>query len=49
MRRIEAREFLSVALSLEHDIVDGASAACFTQPCKEVVEAGDGLNNGVTI
>ncbi len=44
--RIEAREFLSVTISFDHDIVDGAPAARFTQHFKELVEAGDGLNKG---
>jgi pyruvate/2-oxoglutarate dehydrogenase complex dihydrolipoamide acyltransferase (E2) component len=44
--RIEAREFLSVTISFDHDIVDGAPAARFTQHFKELVEAGDGLDNG---
>ena len=41
--RIEAREFLSVTLSFDHDIVDGAPAARFTQRLKALVEAADGL------
>jgi len=41
--RIEAREFLSITLSFDHDIVDGAPAARFTQRLKELVENGYGL------
>lgn len=41
--RIEAREYLSVTVSFDHDIVDGAPAARFTQRLKELVEAGYGL------
>ena len=41
--RIEAREFLSITLSFDHDIVDGAPAARFTQRLKELLESGYGL------
>lgn len=42
-RRIEIREYLSVTISFDHDLVDGAPAARFAQRWKELVEAGDGL------
>ena len=38
--RVEIREYLSVTISLDHDIVDGAPAARFTQRLKELVESG---------
>lgn len=38
--RIEPREFLSVTISFDHDIVDGAPAARFAQHWKELVERG---------
>lgn len=41
--RIEAREFLSVTVSFDHDIVDGAPAARFTRRLKDLVESGYGL------
>lgn len=41
---IQAREFLSVTVSFDHDIVDGAPAARFTQRLKELVESGDRLD-----
>lgn len=41
--RIEVREILSLTLSLDHDIVDGAPAARFTQELKELIEGGYGL------
>jgi pyruvate/2-oxoglutarate dehydrogenase complex dihydrolipoamide acyltransferase (E2) component len=41
--RIEAREVLSITLSFDHDIVDGAPAARFTQRLKELLESGYGL------
>lgn len=41
--RIEPREYLSVTLSFDHDIVDGAPAARFANRLKGLVESGDGL------
>lgn len=41
--QIEIREYLCVTLSVDHDIVDGAPAARFTQRLKELVENGYGL------
>jgi pyruvate/2-oxoglutarate dehydrogenase complex dihydrolipoamide acyltransferase (E2) component len=41
--RIEVREYLSVTVSFDHDIVDGAPAARFTQRIKELIENGYGL------
>ena len=41
--RIEVREYLSVTISIDHNIVDGAPAARFTQQLKELVESGYGL------
>jgi pyruvate/2-oxoglutarate dehydrogenase complex dihydrolipoamide acyltransferase (E2) component len=38
--RIEIREFLSLTISVDHDIVDGAPAARFAQRLKELIEAG---------
>ena len=40
---LEEREFLSVTLSFDHDIVDGAPAARFAQRLKELIESGFGL------
>ncbi|MBW7882673.1 MAG: 2-oxo acid dehydrogenase subunit E2 [Caldilineaceae bacterium] len=40
---IEPRDFLCVTISFDHDIVDGAPAARFTQKFRELVEAGAGL------
>lgn len=42
--RIEIREYLSVTISIDHDIVDGAPAARFTQQLKELIESGYGLS-----
>lgn len=41
--RIEIREFLSVTVTIDHDIIDGAPAARFTQRLKTLVESGYGL------
>jgi pyruvate/2-oxoglutarate dehydrogenase complex dihydrolipoamide acyltransferase (E2) component len=41
--RIETREFLSLTLSFDHDILDGGPAARFTQHLKELIESGYGL------
>jgi hypothetical protein len=41
--RIEIREHLSVTISFDHDIVDGAPAARFVQALKELIESGRGL------
>jgi pyruvate/2-oxoglutarate dehydrogenase complex dihydrolipoamide acyltransferase (E2) component len=41
--RIEVREYLSVTISFDHDVVDGAPAARFTQRLKELIESGYGL------
>lgn len=38
--QIEIREYLDVTLSFDHDIIDGAPAARFTQYFRELVEGG---------
>lgn len=42
--RFETREILSVTLSFDHDVVDGAPAARFADHFKQLVEGGYGLN-----
>jgi pyruvate/2-oxoglutarate dehydrogenase complex dihydrolipoamide acyltransferase (E2) component len=42
--RIVARECLSLTISVDHDIVDGAPAARFTQRLKELIESGYDLD-----
>lgn len=37
------REYMSVTISFDHDLVDGAPAARFVQRLKELVEGGHGL------
>jgi pyruvate/2-oxoglutarate dehydrogenase complex dihydrolipoamide acyltransferase (E2) component len=39
------REYLSLAISVDHDLVDGAPAARFTQRLKELIESGYGLDD----
>jgi pyruvate/2-oxoglutarate dehydrogenase complex dihydrolipoamide acyltransferase (E2) component len=41
--QIAIREYLSLTLSFDHDIVDGAPAARFAQRLKELLEQGYGL------
>lgn len=41
---VEEREYLSVTLSFDHDIIDGAPATRFTQQLKELIESGYGLS-----
>ena len=41
--RMEIREYLSVTVSFDHDIIDGAPAARFTQRLKELIESCYGL------
>lgn len=41
--QIQVREYLSVTISIDHDIIDGAPAARFTQRLKELIESGYGL------
>ena len=37
---IAIREYLSLTLSFDHNIIDGAPAARFTQRLKELIESG---------
>jgi len=41
--QIAIRESLSLTISFDHDIVDGAPAARFTERLKELMESGYGL------
>jgi pyruvate/2-oxoglutarate dehydrogenase complex dihydrolipoamide acyltransferase (E2) component len=41
--RVEIREYLPATISIDHDIIDGAPAARFTQRLAELLERGDGL------
>jgi hypothetical protein len=41
---IAIREYLSMTISFDHDIIDGAPAARFSKRLKELIESGYGLN-----
>jgi pyruvate/2-oxoglutarate dehydrogenase complex dihydrolipoamide acyltransferase (E2) component len=41
--RVEPREFLSVTITFDHDITDGAPAARYAHSLKELIECGHGL------
>ena len=41
---IAIREYLSLTISFDHDIIDGAPAARFTQRLKDLIESGYGLD-----
>lgn len=41
--RIEPREFMSLTISFDHDVTDGAAAARFATRLKELIEASYGL------
>lgn len=43
--KIEVREYLSLTLSFDHDLVDGAPAARFTNRFVELIESGAGLDS----
>ncbi|MFL5660805.1 MAG: 2-oxo acid dehydrogenase subunit E2 [Ktedonobacteraceae bacterium] len=43
--KVEAHEYLSVMLDFDHDIIDGAPAARFTQQLIELIESGYGLGD----
>ena len=40
---IAIRDYLSLTISFDHDIVDGAPAARFTERLKDLIESGYGL------
>jgi pyruvate/2-oxoglutarate dehydrogenase complex dihydrolipoamide acyltransferase (E2) component len=42
--RVTVREFLSLTISVDHDLVDGAPATRFTQRLKQLLESGHGLS-----
>jgi pyruvate/2-oxoglutarate dehydrogenase complex dihydrolipoamide acyltransferase (E2) component len=42
---VEPREYLSLTISFDHDIVDGAPAARFARRLKELIESGYGLDD----
>lgn len=42
---VATREYLCLTISVDHEIVDGAPAARFTQRLKELIESGYGLSD----
>lgn len=45
--RIEIREYLCITLSFDHDVIDGAPAARFSQQFRELVESAYGLEQAL--
>jgi pyruvate/2-oxoglutarate dehydrogenase complex dihydrolipoamide acyltransferase (E2) component len=43
--KVEAHEYLSVTLDFDHDLIDGAPAARFTQHLSDLIESGYGLSD----
>jgi pyruvate/2-oxoglutarate dehydrogenase complex dihydrolipoamide acyltransferase (E2) component len=43
--RVVVREFVCLTISVDHDLVDGAPAARFTQRLRELIESGHGLGD----
>ncbi len=43
--KVEAHEYLSVTLDFDHDLIDGAPAARFTQQLCDLIESGSGLGD----
>jgi pyruvate/2-oxoglutarate dehydrogenase complex dihydrolipoamide acyltransferase (E2) component len=43
--QIAIRDYLSLTISFDHEIIDGAPAARFTQRLKELIESGYGLDD----
>jgi len=44
-QRIEVRKYMSVTVSFDHDVIDGAPAARFIHRLKKLVEKGYALGN----
>jgi len=45
--KVEAHEYLSVTLNFDHDLIDGAPAARFSQQLMDLVESGSGLGDSI--
>jgi pyruvate/2-oxoglutarate dehydrogenase complex dihydrolipoamide acyltransferase (E2) component len=43
--KVETHEYLSVTLNFDHDLIDGAPAARFTQQVIDLIESGYGLGD----
>ena len=42
--RVEVRKVMSVTVSFDHDVIDGAPAARFMHRLKKLIESGCGLD-----
>ena len=45
--QLALRDYLSLTISFNHDIIDGAPAARFIQRLKELIESGYGLEDSM--
>jgi pyruvate/2-oxoglutarate dehydrogenase complex dihydrolipoamide acyltransferase (E2) component len=45
--RIEIREYLNMTINFDHDVIDGAPAARFTQQLIDLIESGYGLDDSL--
>jgi pyruvate/2-oxoglutarate dehydrogenase complex dihydrolipoamide acyltransferase (E2) component len=45
--QVATRDYLSLTISIDHDIVDGAPVARFTQRLRELIEGRYGLDDPV--
>jgi len=43
--QVAMRDYLSLTISFDHDIIDGAPAARFTERLKDLIESGYGLTD----
>ena len=43
--RMEIREYLDMTINFDHDMIDGAPAARFTQQLIDLIESGYGLDD----
>jgi pyruvate/2-oxoglutarate dehydrogenase complex dihydrolipoamide acyltransferase (E2) component len=44
---IAIRDYLSLTISFDHELIDGAPAARFTQRLKDLIESGYGLGDSM--
>jgi pyruvate/2-oxoglutarate dehydrogenase complex dihydrolipoamide acyltransferase (E2) component len=43
--QIAIRDYLSLTISFDHEMIDGAPAVCFTHRLKDLIESGYGLDD----
>jgi pyruvate/2-oxoglutarate dehydrogenase complex dihydrolipoamide acyltransferase (E2) component len=46
--RVEPREYLCLTLTMDHDVIDGASAARLANHFKQLIETGSGVHDEAT-